>query len=751
MNFSLFADLSNKLQWSPYFLIKRIQKKKFVRKDNMDLYKDHEIKDELVIGPEEIRNIASPAHTSSEILDENSHSKIRKCTLCIADSKASHNSQTESKCCSKCQATFKCVHYLNKHVERYHGTSTCKVCKVTFKTRIECCRHLCPGYVKLPATLKVPVKRKVSEKSFDASSDTIHEVKEIFEAHDTNTSTSEVSEDSDCEFEFIIQSERSNSPPITITPFKKRERNHNISEDTDINSHNSVQTLGLIDNQNSTFLAGDEMEIKVKKELMGGTAFNVTAKDNNNSPKEKMEIETVTIEDSENEDDNFTSENKIKSELLNMTNDKIQQDIIEETNVTIAVSEDIETGESNMVTKNVFKTDTDGTNFVILMDSHDNATETNNIMTHLQNIKTEIDLVIVSDSDDESVSSEIEFDMIRIIHEENKAMNELIDAEKGKNIDDTADDDNITTEGSPFSNFEVRDHDSNQKRIAVDKTLPHKNEKKSNLEKSHSSISCDNSEFTTALQSTDTLRCEIDTVKRIKKDTLSVYTCTTCNKAFPSILHVQNHEETHACGARHAKLPEYCCHICKKVFYTESEVTLHKNIHKPRKGLHACATCNKTFPSILHLQKHECRARHSEMPKYFCHICKKTFYGERDVAHHTTIHKLGKNLNTAHAGLEKCKYCNILLSKTDLHYHMLFYHKQSEHIVNLEENMSRPVFTDKRVTDFQCRFCTKIYNARGILNHHIEQEHKNETNNRVQVEQIQANMIKESYIHFKDF
>lgn len=535
-------------------LTKRPGSQVVVKKNNMELYKDHIIKEEIVIGPEQLINTASTSCTSSEILELPENPKL-KCTLCIADRKAARG----AKRCIVCRANFQCVHSLHKHVTRYHGPCKCKVCKITFKTRLELCRHLCPDYIKMRQ--QTPIKQEHALDLIVKSE--LDQVLENIDTHNATTSAIEVLEDNDCDFEFIIKSE-GQDPPVILKSYKRKVNNHKVPKDTDINNHNTIETPVPIDNLNSFFA---ENESKIKEELLEYIDFNATSENSTNISKEKKpKIETVTIDDSDAEGDNLKS-----TDLLNMVNNKINQDVNEDTDVT-TVLEDIASGEIYIGKNDFCRTDPDETKYHhILIDTDKDATETHNI-------HTEIDSVTIPDSDDDSdsIDSETEFDMIRIIHEEEKTRNELIEISKRRIIS------------------------------------------------------------------------EINKLPR-------VYACPVCTKAFPSILKMQNHKEKHA----------------RKRCYT---------VEKPKLQV-----------------------------------------------------------------IEKCKYCNILLSKTDLHYHMLFYHKQTEHVVNLEDDLTASNCMDKRTTDFQCLTCTKIFSDKHLLRDHISQEHET---NKVQYE---PNVTKESYIEFKDF
>lgn len=490
------------------------------------------------------------------------------CTLCIA-AKKTRKEQKKYKCCSMCSTYFKCVHFLKKHVDRYHGSCICQVCKTKFKTRTQCCKHRCRGPRKESQknkTKRVTSKKNKSQRNkpqrnksqrdkskinkskrddsldsdsdwdsdsdfnpdsdldsaadsdFDTDSDVIDGDLKDIEVDKTKTSNNEVLQENDIEIEYIIQSTRPDSPPLTFTSIQRKEDYHKISEVTDNSSQITLETPVLINIHNRSFLAN---EVNIEE----GPVEDLNIADNysKNNPKQQNNVSNVnmnfvgekrqegdifTLEGSDNEN-NFKSGNKNEKQLLNVRSNEIQPNLKYKTDVTVAVTDDIETFESIMVTNDGFKTNPNGTDLVKVKNAgDDDATKINKLMTYSDNNKTEIGSIMIPGSDNESITSETEPDWI----EGNKITNEVMDAEISKSTDNIANDDEIH------------------------------HERETNIDKSPSSMLHGISE----LESPHTLRSNVDTVKVIKNTILRIYACITCKKNFPNendlMLHNKNHK-----------------------------------------------------------------------------------------------------------------------------------------------------------------------------------------------------------------
>lgn len=456
------------------FIIKPIQ----VQQNNIELCKGNETTEEVVKVPEEIvKTINSPSTSSlptkkpdvkestnkidikgcrcgmcwetfptCDQLEAHKCSKAATtciCTLCLAAKKARSPPKKKYKRCSMCSTYYKCVHYLKKHVDRYHGSCICRVCKTKFKTRLLCCKHRCRGPRKGSKKSSKKdsdsdsntVSDSGSDSHSDSDSDANDEQSEDIEVDTTNTSTNEVLPENDIEIEYIIESERPDSPPITFTSIQRKEDYLKVSKGLDKSSQITLETPVLIDIQNSAFLAN---EMNIKEGLVEDNPKQQKDVQNLNMNLVQMEnqdIEIVAIEGSRNEN-NFKSENINESELLNMRHDEIQQNIKDKTaSFTMQVSVNIETVESDMDTNEGIETNPNDTDLAIIKSTGNVATKTNNLITCADS-KTETHSVMIPDSDDESITSETELDP----NERNNDTVEIFDSEFSESTDDSKDD-----------------------------------------------------------------------------------------------------------------------------------------------------------------------------------------------------------------------------------------------------------------------------------------------------------------------
>ena len=110
--------------------------------------------------------------------------------------------------------------------------------------------------------------------------------------------------------------------------------------------------------------------------------------------------------------------------------------------------------------------------------------------------------------------------------------------------------------------------------------------------------------------------------------TLSLkYPCHTCRKSFPFKSDLSYHCLKHKCN------PGFMCNhevnggICRKWFFTNSDLTKHAKTHSGT--VYSCYECNYTTLDMRYLQAH-CYT-HSDKEHYKCEVCNKTF------KHHTQL------------------------------------------------------------------------------------------------------------------
>ncbi|KAJ2939916.1 hypothetical protein O0L34_g6622 [Tuta absoluta] len=121
-----------------------------------------------------------------------------------------------------------------------------------------------------------------------------------------------------------------------------------------------------------------------------------------------------------------------------------------------------------------------------------------------------------------------------------------------------------------------------------------------------------------------------------------VYNCAVCEKSFPSLFHLNRHTVTHFLS--------YVCHVCGSSYVATTGLLRHVRT-KHQDYQVSCKRCAKTFPNMEAKERHR-RTEKSCMP-YCCPRCAERFLDWKTRK---------KHMETAH-GLEdkslRCPDCNI--------------------------------------------------------------------------------------------
>lgn len=129
----------------------------------------------------------------------------------------------------------------------------------------------------------------------------------------------------------------------------------------------------------------------------------------------------------------------------------------------------------------------------------------------------------------------------------------------------------------------------------------------------------------------------------------------------------------------HSTIKPFHCQICDKAFKTKVEVRLHSNVHKAEKP-HSCdhPSCESKFKTKQELKRHQI----SHIPKRFkCSICFKSLRDKKSLNRHEDLH---------------AKYPHKLFSDAP-----------------------------RRLKNFECDSCHKIYNNRTNFRRHVSSVHIN--------------------------
>ena len=132
----------------------------------------------------------------------------------------------------------------------------------------------------------------------------------------------------------------------------------------------------------------------------------------------------------------------------------------------------------------------------------------------------------------------------------------------------------------------------------------------------------------------------------------ATHECQFCNKSFPSLVKVRKHERVHT-----GEKPHLCLH-CGKQFHLLESLIIHRKIHDPSNAI-TCKFCIKTFYSLGILNAH---IRRNHTGEKTCVHCAKQFKCQENLTSHMKIHDL--------SNLLICEFCTkpfSSLSKLDMH------------------------------------------------------------------------------------
>ena len=138
------------------------------------------------------------------------------------------------------------------------------------------------------------------------------------------------------------------------------------------------------------------------------------------------------------------------------------------------------------------------------------------------------------------------------------------------------------------------------------------------------------------------------------------FVCPTCNKAFKTRVHLNNHFRQHSgekpfeCKVCHERFRHkasmithcrkhdgqrpYCCEVCGKTFREPSTLKAHSRVHSGDKP-YTCGQCGKSFTQRAGLNYHK-RASHENLRPHVCRLCPfSTVKAASLTAHYRNIHQ----------------------------------------------------------------------------------------------------------------
>ncbi|XP_048001827.1 zinc finger protein 271-like [Leguminivora glycinivorella] len=168
---------------------------------------------------------------------------------------------------------------------------------------------------------------------------------------------------------------------------------------------------------------------------------------------------------------------------------------------------------------------------------------------------------------------------------------------------------------------------------------------------------------------------------RIWHTDIKPYTCNICNKQFKTQSQYKSHERVHT-GER-----PYSCEICDKRYKLKQALNVHVLLHTGRKPYY-CDVCDKYFALQKYYRDHKCRAK----KPYSCEVCLKKFKSPSSLSNHQIMHTRNKPYS--------CELCDE---------RFLYKSQYNRHYLNLH--------TDG--TYYSCKVCYKMFEQSKFEEHKL--------------------------------
>ncbi|GBP88385.1 Zinc finger protein 112 [Eumeta japonica] len=195
--------------------------------------------------------------------------------------------------------------------------------------------------------------------------------------------------------------------------------------------------------------------------------------------------------------------------------------------------------------------------------------------------------------------------------------------------------------------------------------------------------------------------------------------CDDCDRTYPLRQLLELHR------AQKHRRREVVCHICGDQFFTKYDLMTHQLRHSTDMPFE-CVACNRKFNRLVLLKRHE-KAKHPDLPRYYCQDCPLNFLSLEEFQGHQLRHK--QYAVRPHT-CEMCKkkfHTNRALSR----------HKETVHGRNLPyacelcpqrystgPKLARHVRTHTRGSEYPCKFCNKVFFKSHHYTRHLRLKHK---------------------------
>ena len=228
------------------------------------------------------------------------------------------------------------------------------------------------------------------------------------------------------------------------------------------------------------------------------------------------------------------------------------------------------------------------------------------------------------------------------------------------------------------------------------------------------------------------------------------FPCDVCQKPFNRLSNMKRHIEL-IHEKPHSKMTDEYNSTTKEKNNSSSQNNNSNN---------SCEICGKSFSNSTNLKVHQ-NVIHKGLKEYICNLCRKAFGTQSDLKRHTKlIHKDDNNSSNKHdyyKGSEKKHFGNMednedILEKDDdfkafdLSDIIKCEVKEEEN----EELIDDDILSDnKKLEEFCCNFCAKVFSRQSNLKRHVDSIHKGIKNYHCELCQMKFTALQNLQNHMK--
>ncbi|XP_035219666.1 zinc finger protein 423-like, partial [Stegodyphus dumicola] len=185
------------------------------------------------------------------------------------------------------------------------------------------------------------------------------------------------------------------------------------------------------------------------------------------------------------------------------------------------------------------------------------------------------------------------------------------------------------------------------------------------------------------------------------------YACHFCDKAFPRLSYLKRHEQVHS-----EHMP-FKCDFCQRLFKHKRSRDRHVKLHTGDRK-YRCGQCEAAFSRSDHLKIH--MKTHDNAKPYQCAVCNRGYNTAAALTSHMQNHKKDQSNNPSSPSFQhhpfRCLQCTAGFSTSkDLQMHVATHDNE--------------VSTNEKA--LQCNFCSETFSNAECLRQHVEQKHAPET------------------------